>query len=257
MQTSVYNNINNTGVTASSTSLEVAGKGIEKLLLQDSNRKYSSVGDIDGTISNLGSVNIQFIALFNVTFDASITIEAYDSGMGLLGSETFTTVNVANSRQKHVIWVAELSGVDSIRVFTGAGTATTGAESKVGYLWAGDWLNLGCPMNAQPETESADVVQMSRTNTPDSQARYWFRSFSLTFAFETWVLARTAIEQIISDGYGKPRPWYFNEYTNFQGELYYAIKDSPRDKYDIQYGPVKDSKFTLESQPTIGIREVT
>ena len=259
MKTSLYNFVDNDSVITESTSIELLGETSDNLIDKKTLNVYASTGDINASVDNLGNVTADFVALFNVRFDVSITIELYDEFSALLASETFTEYNIADSKYKHILYEIPtgITGIDRIKIYTGAGTATTGDVSYCGYMWLGAWHVLGKLTALQNTSNSADIAQMTRANTPIVQKRYRFRTYDITTAYDTLRSLQTKIEAVIDVRYAKGRPWFFDDKIYLQGDIYFANMASGKYKYDNKETNLKDGVYEFSAQTTFEIREVT
>jgi hypothetical protein len=257
MKTSPLNLLIQTGIGAASSSVEVEGKEAANILVDDSLNVYASQGNFDVTIFNVGSISLDVIALVNVYFDEQLVIELYDAANIMLYSQTFTPADMSGFEIKYIYMEvpATVEYINKIRVYSLGGDDYT--EKYIGYIWAGLLIDFGCIESCQPMSMSNDAVQISRTDHPDINESYLYRELDLTIKKETeFKSARTAVESILTDGYGKGRPWILDE-DLFDGEMIFAMLDSGKVKYDVKYTAQKLNGSNWITQFTIGLREVT
>lgn len=257
MKTSPLNLLIQTGIGAASSSVEVDGKEASNILVNDSLNVYASTGNFDVTIFNVGSISLDIIALVNVYFDETLVIELYDAANILLYSQSFTPADMSGFEIKYIYMEvpATVEYINRIRVYSLGGDDYT--EKYIGYIWAGLLIDFGCIESCQPQSISNDSVQISRTDHPDINESYLYREIDVTTRKEVpFKSIRTAVEAILTDGYGKGRPWILDEDV-FDGEMIYAMLDSGKVKYDTKYTaqPLNGSNWI--TQITIGLREVT
>lgn len=234
----------------------VAGKESDNILSDDIKRVYATLGDLDVSVFNLGGVSLDVVALMNVYFDQTLTIQLYDAGNSLLYEETFT-VNDWDGLDNKCIYMEvpdSIEYIDRIRVFT---TGEDYIEKWIGYIWAGMLLDLGCfeEFKFKYVSISNDNVQISRTNHPHINESYLYEKLEFTTKkLNTFLNMRAYGRILLTDGYGKGRPWIIDE-APFSGEIIYANLDAPKIQPDYIY--VKGRDTNDNAQFTIGLREVT
>jgi hypothetical protein len=256
MKTSATNILIDTGIGAASTSIEVAGKEASNLLIDDILRVYASIGNFDATVFGIGGQTIYFVAVMNVYFDSGMTVELYNAAGAILYTESCTTADWSGFENKNVYCeiTAGVANVDRIRIYSTGGDDYI--EKWAGYIWAGSLIDFGCIASCKPMSMSNDSVQISRTNHPDVNESYLYRDMDITTRKEIdFKTARGYAEQILTDGYGKGRPWILDE-DMFGGECHFANLDSNKIalnpfNFSSKPGQVKSAQFT------IGLREVT
>jgi hypothetical protein len=257
MKTSPLNLLIQTGIGAASSSIEVAGKEAANILVDDSLNVYASIGNFDVTVFNVGDISLDVIALMNVYFDESLVIELYDAANILIYSETFSPADMSGFEFKGIYMEvpATVEYINKIRVYSLGGDDYT--EKYIGYIWAGLLIDFGCIESCQPQSNSNDSIQVSRTDHPDINESYLYRELDVTVRKEIeFKSARAAVEAILTDGYGKGRPWILDE-DLFDGEMIFAIMDSGKVKYNVKYTAQKINGSNWITQFTIGLREVT
>lgn len=259
MKTMITNIIDSTIVTvgAASTSAVVAGKEADNLLVSDILMVYAAVGNFDVSVFGIGGQTVDCVAICNCYFDNTMTLEFYDAGDALVYTHTFT-VNDLHGFDFLGCYVLLPVGIDyvhRIRLFSSGGDDYT--EKYVGYVYAGTAVDIGCVESCQPQSLSNDDVQISRSNHPDISESYLYRELDFTTKKEIdFKDLRTIIEAILSDGYGKGRPWILEE-APFNGEMIFGNMDSGKVKFNLFKFESKTSGCGYSAQVTLGIREIT
>jgi hypothetical protein len=243
-------------ITVGSFSFPVAGKESSNILLDDTLRVYASVGDLDISIFGLGGVSLDVVALMNVYFDQTMTIQLYDAGNTLLHEETFTVLDWYGFDYKYIYMLVpdDIEYIERIRVFT---TGDDYTEKWIGYAWAGMLLDFGCIEDKKVKIASIsnDGVQIGRTNHPHINESYLYREIDFTTNKRTnFETLRALAEIILTDSYGKGRPWIM-DWPPFYGEMIFGNLDSGKVQLDWIY--VDNDTDTDTAQTTIGVREVT
>lgn len=250
MKTSITNKASD--ATASSAVLAKSGEPASNVLLRDSGRTYAVNGNLDLTVDDLGGIETDFIALFNVFFDVDMTMTLYDSLGGFIESVTFTPSDWTGFESNNLIYEPTTSPLDlkSINITTTGATV----DKYIGYIWVGDFIDFGCEEAIQPFTNSNDKVTITRANTPDVNAGYEFDTFNITTNKNSdYKVLRDKFRLVFVDGFGRARPFYFDN-VPFDGELVFGNLDAPRVGYDFFYN--KTSPTGYDAQATIGVREV-
>lgn len=256
MKTSAANILIDISIGAASSSMEIAGKEAANILDNDILKVYASIGNFDITIFNIGGIPLDFVALMNIYFDSGLTIQLYDSTLALIYSESFTTADWSGFELKNIYMAipATVTDINQIRVYSTGGDDYI--EKYCGYIWTGLHLDFGCIEACKPKSISNDNIQISRTDHPDVNESYLYRGMDLTIKKESdFKDTRSIVEQILTDGYGNGRPWYFDD-DLFEDELLYANMDSGKVEYNIFHFSSKIGK-KFSTQFTIGLREVT
>ena len=243
------------GGTASSSVLSVSGKGAENVLNKDTGRVHAVAGNMDLMIDDIGGVNAEIVCLFNVYFDDEMTVKLYDIYDNLISQMTFTESDWTGWKRKNILYYPTgVSGdLDKIVI------TTTGAVSNqyIGYVWAGDWIDFSCLKVTQPFSKSADSITITGSNRPVENQSFRFRTFNITtdnlqdFIDEV----RPNMELILDDGFGKGRPFYFDD-PPYNGELYFANLDSPNIGFDL-IEMRENGSIVHKGQFSAGVREVT
>jgi hypothetical protein len=256
MKTSATNLLIDVTIGAASSSMEIAGKEAANILDNDILKVYAAIGNFDITIFNVGGITFDFIALMNVYFDSGLTIQLYNSALALIYSESFTSTDWSGFELKNIYMAisATITDINQIRIFSTGGDNYT--EKWCGYIWGGLHLDFGCIEAGKPKSVSNDNIQISRTDHPDVNESYLYRGLDLTIKKESdFKDTRAMVEQVLTDGYGRGRPWYFDD-NLFENELLYANMDSGKVEFNVfPFSSKTGKKFS--TQFTIGLREVT
>jgi len=257
MKYSPINILDDVEIYTGSMSYAIAGKESNNILDNDTLRVYASLGNIDVSIFNIGGASMDFVSLVNVFFDETLTIQLYDVGNSLLYEETFGVNDWTGLDNKYIYMLvpSNIEYIDRIRVFT---TGDDYTENWIGYIWAGMLIDIGCFefQGIKPVSVSNDSVQISRTNHPHINESYLYRELDFTSKVTNdWKTVRAYGEIILSDGYGKGRPWIIEE-EPFDGEMMFAILDAPKIQNDYIYVNVS-TRNNNGGQFTLGLREVT
>jgi len=240
------------GATASSGVLANPGEGASNILDEDTGMVYAVEGDLNLTISNIGGISSDMIALFNVYFDNSLTMTLYNSSDVVIGTATFTQADWTGWRRKALLYNIPFVDLERIVITTDSIEYDDYIDKWIGYIWAGEWVDFSCMENSQPFSKSNDTIIITRSNKPDENDSYEYRSFNITIKkYNAYKELREKVEQILYDGFGKGRPFLLNE-TPYDNELYFANLDSPTIGYDLQW--IDDG---YKAQITIGARECT
>ena len=211
---------------------------------------------IQGTVTLLVTFTpaaVQAICLFNCNVEHDITITCYSAYPGVV-HETLTLdhADLCGFESRNVLFelVDTATPIEAIKIVTNGGTPTF--QTYAGYLWAGDFIDFGCAENIQPSDESKDEVTVTRANAPDSKDVFKKQSYAITIKKENdFNDLRDDIREILTAGYGVPRPWIINEPFLDDHEVFLGIMDSGKVKYDV----IKTSTEFI-SQATIGLLEV-
>jgi len=257
MKTSITNILISPTIDAVSAVACVTGKEGDNILDDNIRRVYAVSGNLDVSVYNIGYLtSVDFIALFNVYFDSQLILELYDLSDVLLATYIFDTTDMIGFQIKnlYVNVPATIIGIDRIRAYT---TGSGGVTKWIGYIWAGDYTDFDCLEKALPVSMSNDNVQVSRTNHPETNVSYKYRTFTVTLRKEhDFKVLRELIESIQLDGYGKGRPWLFDE-VPFSGEMYFCIMDSGKVQHDLFDFQTVSGGTEYSSQSVFGLREVT
>jgi hypothetical protein len=257
MKTGIEQLIENASYTSSVT--PNVGFEAENILDPDSLHLWQMTQGAGTLVIEHDSITADILCLFNCNIETNVTIKTWT--VYSTGSITNTVVLTPSDYTGFEFdnLLAELT--DTTTAFTAIELIFTGATSSfltsVGYLWGGDLINFGCAEKVQSGDESADDIQITRSNRPDPNERYNFQTYDVTLKKENdYDTLRSNMRQILTTGYGTSRPYIMNEPFLLTQELLLGILDSGKIKYDIIELAGVDSGGYI-AQTTIGIREVT
>lgn len=281
MKIGIENKISGT-VTATAT--PSTGFEAENVLNSDTKQIYEVNESTTLTITLADVITADALFLFNVNFTGAFTIrlfngseKVFDQSFQLTQLDGLESLNIY---QPLIIPLTQTDGrflsdgkpltsfttdglvltndlrVSTSRFFNKIQIINNGVFTSIGYVWAGDLINFDCFEEIQLKDSSNDGVTISRTNKPDTQRSYLFREYQLTTKKDVPLnTIRRNVRNILSTGYGNPRPILFDEDCFDPSEVVYGIFDSGSVQYDRFF--INDSDGTFKSQITIGIREVS
>lgn len=253
MKTSITNLL--LDATAKSNVIANPGEGASNILDKDTGMVYAVEGYLDITISNIGGISSDMIALFNVYFDNTLIMTLYDSNNKEIDTVVFTQSDWTGWTRKALLYNKAYIDLEKIKITTDYIEYDDYIDKYIGYIWAGAWLDFQCQENSQPFSLSDDSITITRSNRPDENDSYEYRSWNITLnKRQAFKELRGKCEQVLFDGFGKGRPFLFTGIP-YENELYYANLDSNKIGYDLIWDNSKQEKYT--AQATLGVRECT
>lgn len=159
-------------------------------------------------------------------------------------TDTFTNTDL-NGIDVKTLYTALSGTIDElIFSFTGSGSP------EIGYIWAGTKQDVLFE-KIQIVDNSADITNITLGGFATKSKRSAFRNYQVTLQKELFTTQRTFIRNILSTGYGLPRPYIILADACLVNDAMLGILDSGKYQYDI-FDVVPDRKTNI----TIGITEV-
>ena len=200
-----------------------------------------------------------FIALFNVDFETSLTINFYDSFGNIFETVTFARADRVGLDSKNIIYkvIDTSAGIYTIELIFAGGTPTY--YTYCGYIWAGNWIDIDCPEKMKALDLSSDDLTVTRANRPDTKRDYNYQQYSVTTKkeFLFLILRDYVVRPLLALGYGNPRPFIFDDPPYYVSEVILGVFDSPKFGYDwFDMGDYGGGQKVIAGQITFGVREV-
>jgi hypothetical protein len=258
------------------------GFNVTNIINPNSLEKWqSSFASATIQINLTAGITAETISLFNIVINGTIQVKTITSADVITNSITFDSADLAGLQNKHLLFnlTEKTTPFDKIQIILetentaqeqGVGyfahgygsvgygvtkTIVASGEFSIGYVWAGDNINFGCAENMQPIDNTNDIINITRSNVPDTQVVYDYQNFNVTLKKENdFITLRENIRFFIDNGIGQPRPFILDEPYYPNPEVIYGIFDATKFGYDVIYAPGDTGDFI--AQTTIGIREV-